>query len=80
MPRNFLLENGGISPSLVWLFVVIAVVIFMLFIVIISRYKKCPSDKIMVIYGKVGSGKTHAALLKMHSWRRRLCLAGCSGL
>lgn len=57
MPRNFLLENGGISPSLVWLFVVIAVVIFMLFIVIISRYKKCPSDKIMVIYGKVGSGK-----------------------
>lgn len=57
MPRNLLLENGGISPSLVWLFVVIAVVIFMLFIVIISRYKKCPSDKIMVIYGKVGSGK-----------------------
>jgi flotillin len=57
MPRNVLLESGGISPSLVWLFIVIAIVVFMLFIVIISRYKKCPSDKIMVIYGKVGSSK-----------------------
>jgi flotillin len=53
----FLAASEGISPSLVGLFVVLAIVIFTLFIVVISRYKKCPSDKIMVIYGKVGSNK-----------------------
>ncbi|NLM50491.1 MAG: flotillin family protein, partial [Clostridiaceae bacterium] len=26
-------------------------------LVFLSRYKKCPSDKILVIYGKVGQGK-----------------------
>ncbi len=36
-------------------FVVFALVIVTTFIIILSRYRKCPSDKIMVIYGKVGS-------------------------
>ncbi len=36
---------------------VIVVLLFSLLIVILSRYKKCPSDKVMVIYGKVGSNK-----------------------
>lgn len=35
----------------------IALVIFAFVIVFASRYKKCPSDKIMVIYGKVGTNK-----------------------
>ena len=35
--------------------VIAALVIFTTLIVILSRYKKCPSDRIMVIYGKVGS-------------------------
>ncbi len=34
---------------------VVAVLIFTTFIVVLSRYRKCPSDKILVIYGKVGS-------------------------
>ena len=34
---------------------VIAFVIVTTIIVILSRYRKCPSDKIMVIYGKVGT-------------------------
>ncbi|MDR1002148.1 MAG: flotillin family protein [Oscillospiraceae bacterium] len=33
--------------------VVIAILIFSMILVVLSRYKKCPSDKIMVIYGKV---------------------------
>lgn len=33
---------------------VIVVLVFSLFLVLLSRYRKCPSDKIMVIYGKVG--------------------------
>jgi len=36
-------------------FIVFAVVIFSTVILILSRYRKCPSDKIMVIYGKVGT-------------------------
>ena len=47
----------GINPSVIGLVVVIALLIFTTFIVILSRYKKCPSDKVMVIYGKVGTNK-----------------------
>ena len=36
---------------------VIVVIIFSLLVFIIKRYKKCPSDRVMVIYGKVGSNK-----------------------
>jgi flotillin len=36
---------------------VLAVILFSIFLVVVSRYKKCPSDKIMVIYGKVSSNK-----------------------
>jgi flotillin len=43
---------------------IIAVVLLITIIVILSRYRKCPSDKVMVIYGKVGSdndGQTKSA-------------------
>lgn len=36
---------------------VVAVLLFSLLLVIFARYKKCPSDKVMVIYGKVGNNK-----------------------
>lgn len=36
----------------------LVVVIFLLFVTIASRYKKCPSDRILVVYGKVGEGKS----------------------
>ncbi len=39
------------------LLVVLGVLIFSSIIWAFSRYKKCPSDKIMVIYGKVGKNK-----------------------
>ncbi len=37
------------------LLTVIAVFLFTSVVVILSRYRKCPSDKILVIFGKVGS-------------------------
>ena len=40
---------------------VIVVLLFSLLVLILSRYKKCPSDKVMVIYGKVGSNKDGSA-------------------
>ncbi len=33
---------------------VIVVLVFIMLLIFLTRYKKCPSDKIMVIYGKVG--------------------------
>ena len=51
MPQN------GINPAIIGLVVVIALLLFTTLIVILSRYKKCPSDKVMVIYGKVGTNK-----------------------
>lgn len=56
MNHNTLLASG-ISPSWVALICVIAIVIFTGLILVVSRYKKCPSDKVMVIYGNVGTNK-----------------------
>lgn len=47
--------------SVVILVCVVALLLLTTVIVILSRYRKCPSDKIMVIYGKVGSNKDGTA-------------------
>lgn len=36
---------------------VIVVLVFSLLIAVLKRYKRCPSDKVMVVYGNVGSNK-----------------------
>lgn len=36
---------------------VVAVLLFSVVLLIFTRYRKCPSDKVMVIYGKVGNNK-----------------------
>lgn len=48
------------ESSQLWLIVVSAAVavIFVFLVAILSRYKRCPSDKILVIYGKVGKGSS----------------------
>jgi len=51
------MENNG--------FILIAVIIILAlstFLFVVSRYKRCPSDRIMVIYGNVGSAKDGSAL------------------
>ncbi len=45
---------GSMNPSVVMLTAVIVLIVLTTIIVILSRYRKCPSDKILVIYGKVG--------------------------
>ena len=35
--------------------IVAAVFVFTLLLLVLSRYRKCPSDKVLIIYGKVGS-------------------------
>ena len=45
------------QPWIIVLIVVAVLVLFMLFLMVATRYKKCPPDKIMVIYGKVGADR-----------------------
>ena len=40
------------------LLLIIVAVLFVTFAAILKRYKRCPSDKIMVIYGKTGKNKS----------------------
>ena len=54
---NTLLTSDGISSAIPMVILAIAVVIFAIVLVFATRYKRCPSDKIMVIYGKVGTNK-----------------------
>lgn len=43
--------------EILFLVVLFLLIIFITFIIILSRYKKCPSDRILVIYGKIGRSK-----------------------
>ena len=45
-----------ISGSIGLLFVILVMVIFATFSFVIRRYRRCPSDKILVVYGKTGGG------------------------
>jgi len=47
----------GPSFTLMMLVCVVVLLVLTTLIVIFSRYRRCPSDKILVIYGKVGSGQ-----------------------
>ena len=54
MPIIFAIPPGAIATIVV---VIIVVFILVTIMTIASRYRKCPSDKIMVIYGKTSGGK-----------------------
>lgn len=53
-PIPVALEGTALGPAVVLIICAVVLIVFMLFITVISRYKKCPPDKIMVISGKVG--------------------------
>ena len=48
---------------------VIVVVLFAAIMAILSRYRKCPSDKVLVIYGKVGTEEWSSKKRKMYPRR-----------
>lgn len=62
--NNLLASDAGI-PILI---VVIVLILFMLLLLIATRIKRCPSDKIMVVYGKVSKAKdgTHRSSKCVH--------------
>ena len=44
----------GESMEQLILLSVIVLILFTTFAALITRYRRCPSDKILVIYGKIG--------------------------
>jgi flotillin len=44
------------GPGVIILIIVAVILFFTTFITVLARYKKCPSDRILVIFGKVGRG------------------------
>ena len=52
---------ASIPPTALIAVVVAVVLIFSLILVFMSRFRRCPSDKVMVIYGKVGQNKDGSA-------------------
>ncbi len=52
--ENFNMESLG-GPMLI---IFVALFIVLTLIILIKRYKRCPSDKILVVYGKVGGGQS----------------------
>ena len=56
MLKLMLLQMDGFGALPVIVFAVLAVII--IFVTLIKRYKRCPSDRILVVYGKVGGGQS----------------------
>jgi flotillin len=52
--ENFNVESLG-GPMLL---IFVALFIVVTLIILIKRYKRCPSDRILVVYGKVGGGQS----------------------
>lgn len=69
---NTLLASVGATIGIV-LGVVVILVLIMIGLVVLVRYKKCPSDKIMVIYGKISANKDG-------SYRSAKCIHGGAAL
>ena len=53
-----LLDAGIGSAGQFWIILIAAVVgfFFLIFVTFLRRYKRCPANKILVVYGKVGKG------------------------
>ena len=62
MILNVLLSAGGLIG---FLFILVIFLVFLMFILIVRRYKRCPSDKILVIYGQVGKSEGSAKTAKV---------------
>ncbi len=48
--------SSGFLDLLPW--IAVGLIVFVLFVWMAKRYKRCPSDQILVVYGKVGKGQS----------------------
>ncbi len=52
---------ASLPPAVIIAAVVVVILAFSLLLMVLARYRRCPSDKVMVIYGKVGQNKDGTA-------------------
>ncbi len=52
---------ASLPPAVIIAAVVVVILVFSLLLMVLARYRRCPSDKVMVIYGKVGQNKDGTA-------------------
>src|SRR5438132_5886231 len=52
----FSATSHGAVPWMAAMVVVAAVLFFSFVLLLVNRYKRCPSNRVLVIYGKVGGG------------------------
>ena len=71
---NNLLANAGATIAII-VAIVVVLLLIMTMLVVLTRYKKCPSDKIMVIYGKISANKdgTYRSAKCIHEIGRASC-------
>jgi flotillin len=58
MNMNYLILPLQGAPTAVYLVAAIVLIFVVFLFSMLRRYKRCPSDKILVVYGKTGGGKT----------------------
>lgn len=61
LQENPLAAVDAVKDGSIWwtvLYVVVALFALFLLLYLIRRYKRCPSDKILVVFGKVGTGQS----------------------
>jgi len=58
MTNTLLMQIEGLSFISVILITAAILFVFIILVVAIKRYKRCPSDRILVVYGKVSGGKS----------------------
>ena len=65
VPAEFLLQGGILDPSNLSVVgmgsILGALVIFSMITMFVSRYKRCPANRVLVISGKVGGGNASPA-------------------
>ncbi|MBI4569593.1 MAG: flotillin family protein [Planctomycetes bacterium] len=52
----------GTNPYLVAILIATVIVFFIFLLILVQRYKRCPSNQVLVIYGKVGGGQSSRCL------------------
>jgi flotillin len=50
------LKPDELGPTTVALMIILGIIVFTIIVTMVKRYKRCPSNRILVIYGKTGSG------------------------
>src|SRR6516225_2186069 len=56
--NHLLFAADAAVPWMAGMIVVAALLFFSFVLLLVNRYKRCPSNKVLVIYGKVGGGNT----------------------